>query len=162
MRKTILLLFGLVIGAVSCQKENSPKLPIDPVVNPLEGKWVLHSMEQPAASVVINLNGGLKADPFSDTIVYTYDNQYLIIEDNGDTTDRGSYNIGRDSALNGFGHMQVYDSLRYSSAKMTHDAPFNPVIYFRLNLKLDTLAISQEYFKDSAAIRKIGYYLRQQ
>ena len=153
MKASILgVLLGFVLMSSACSKEddtiNYNDFPA--FANLFTGKWARIDRDLgslPSSRSAILSTGGLKASPYSDTLIYLPDNVYILIN-HGDTADRGTYELGHGKAMNGYGRMQQYDSLLYKSSSLTHDAPFSPVIYFRFTR--DVLQVSQLYFRDSA------------
>ena len=150
--RNFVIFLGLILAVASCSKENEGvhfndyPLTADRFI----GKWakIDRDLGSISSSKIASLySGGLKASPYSDTLIYLPENKYILIN-NGDTADRGSYELGHGKAMNGYGRIQEYDSLLYKSNSLTHDAPFRPVIYFRFTR--DLLQVSQLYFRDSA------------
>ena len=153
-RQVLAVLLGFTLLA-ACSKENGQMSFNDaPVSSDLFiGKWVKLDRDLgnlSSRALASALPGGLKASPYSDTLIYLPDNQYILIN-NGDTADRGTYELGHGKGMNGYGRIQEYDSLLYKTYSLTHDAPFSPVVYFKF--QRDVLQMSQLYFRDSATER---------
>ena len=157
MRKIFAVITMGLMGFASCSKDDSPKPPIDPVVDVFTGTWSLDNIEGLES---IQMEKG--ADPFIDSIVFTGDQHYLFIK-NGDTTDAGEYLMGHGEAMNGFGRLQAYDSIVYHSTinlGQTHVLNAPPPLVQFFKLENDRLKISDSYFKDSASTKLIANYIQ--
>lgn len=155
MRRLLFCLTASIFVISACTKDETPINGPDPVAKSVLGKWAVKDIAGLEATL---MSGGLKSSPFSDTLIYTADMRYCIIN-NGDTADRGEFTIGHGQAINGFGTMQQYNSLVYNSSSLTDNAPFSPIVYFKM--KEDTLSFSTGYFKDSATTKLYASYIRQ-
>lgn len=154
MRKFSMLFIAgtLLLGA--CSKDKVQTLPL--IVPNVTGTWAFNGFVGYEAALV---QTDFKI--YEDSIVYTDDMQYYFIN-NGDTTDWGHFSLGRDSAINGNGQMQRYDSIVYhseNSAKpITNDATKPDMFYF--NLKGNLLSMSTLYLKDSSTTKLYHTYIR--
>lgn len=155
MRKILLLFAAAIFIMGACSKNEHPVMPVDTVAKNIIGKWALSDI--PGLEVTM-MSSGLHANLYSDTLIYTADMHFIII-DHQDSADRGDFTVGHGEAINGFGRMQSYDSILYHSSSLVLDAGYRPSVYFKLDQ--DTLRISTAYFKDSAEFRLYANYVRQ-
>lgn len=153
MRVLFYCLAALLLMTSACTRDEHEINGPDPVAKTLLGKWALKVVNGLEA---IDLSSGSRL--FDDTLIYNADMRYQVLNNN-DTTDRGAFSLGRGSAVNGFGRVQIYDSIVYNSASIATDATPPPVYYFKLDH--DTLSLSFGYLKDSADTGIYASYIRQ-